>query len=70
MKIIDYKLVTKHILSTTNHNFDYSKIINNEEFEKSVKKFIEKGYVPLGGVSITLDSSHYILSQTLILYQN
>ena len=70
MKIIDYKIITKHVLSSTNQNFDYSKILNTEEFEKSIKKYIEKGFIPLGGVSITLDSSHFILSQTLVLYQN
>jgi hypothetical protein len=64
MKIIDYKLVSKEYKWEEDSFESYDK-----HFEKLIKKHLENGYTPLGGVSFTLiDNSYYILLQSLVLY--
>jgi hypothetical protein len=79
MKILEYKLVTSYILCNTTQktrevdfkikHFDYRKILNTENFEIDVKKYIDKGYIPLGGVSISFDDPHFVIIQTLVKYE-
>jgi hypothetical protein len=71
MKILEYKLVTSYILcySTNTKVFNYRNILNTENFEIDVKKYLDKGYTPIGGVSISFDEPHFILTQTLVKYE-
>ena len=73
MKILDYKLVSKHF--ETLHppgikNISITVEQTYKEFEKLVNEQIEKGYIPLGGVSISYVSPHHILIQSLVLYED
>lgn len=72
MKTLDYLLVSKQYESSWDiDGIDINDSLKsiNKDFEKLIKKHLENGYTPLGGISSTSEGRYITLLQSLVLYE-
>jgi hypothetical protein len=69
MKILDYKLVSKHYETSYGTEIKETLVSINKDFEKLIKKHLENGFTPLGGISYSYHEGDHILIQSLVLYE-